>query len=398
MTITKFHLHIDESEYSQRCEKLRQKMEAEDLSGIVLFDSDYVLYYCGFAFIQTERPIAFVMSRQGERAMFVPRMEVEHAKANALIDNVYHYTEYPDKPHPMEVLQKSLGTMGIKGKIGADNDGYLRVFGYRGPKLSSFGFEIFDMGDAVEDQMAIKSAAEIALLKESTRWATLAISLLKRHTKIGKTETEAVQQAHFEATSAMLHAIGSIYKAQGWKQDGATAEYRGQIGRNSAIPHALANNITFQRGDVLIAEATARTWGYQTELERVFIIGEPNAEQSRFFEHMLHLQEIAFETIKAGALCSDVDKAVRAYYEKANLVPYWRHHTGHAIGSRGHEGPFFDSGDNTLLQAGMCFTVEPGLYIPELGGFRHSDTIVVMEDGIEIITYYPRDLQSMIIE
>jgi Xaa-Pro dipeptidase len=399
MTALIFHLQIKELEYRQRCEKLRRYLEEQDLSGVVLFNSDYVLYYCGFAFIPTERPIAFVMSREGERAMFVPRMEVEHAKANALIEHVYHYTEYPDTPHPMQILVKTLKEMGVSGSLGADSDGYPRLFGYRGAKLSSLGdFSIIDIVDTVEDQMAIKSEAEIALLKESTRWATLALSLLKTYTHVGKTETEVVQQVHHEATTAMLHAIGTIYNAQGWQKEGASAEYRGQIGRNSAIPHALANNIKFQAGDVLVAEATARTWGYQTELERTFIIGEASSEQKCFFEHMLNLQEVAFETIKAGVLCADVDKAVRAYYEKESLFPYWRHHTGHAIGSRYHEGPFLDAGDKTLIKVGMCFTVEPGLYSPDLGGFRHSDTVVVTEDGIEIITYYPRDLQSSLID
>jgi Xaa-Pro dipeptidase len=399
MTVTMFQMQIKEAEYRQRCEKLRSYLEAQNLSGVILFNSDYILYYCGFAFIPTERPIAFIMSREGERAMFVPRMEVEHAKANTLIERIDHYTEYPDTTHPMQILLKTLAAMRISGRLAADNDGYPRLFGYRGAKLSALGdFSIYDIGDAVEDQMAIKSEAEIALLKESTRWASLALSLLKAYTRPGKGEIDVVHQANHEATAAMLHAIGPIYKAQGWQKEGASAEYRGQIGRNSAIPHALANNIVFQTGDVLVAEAKSRIWGYQTELERCFIIGKPSSEQKRFFEHMLNLQEVAFETIKAGLSCADVDKAVRAYYEKENLLPYWRHHTGHAIGSRYHEGPFLDAGDSSIIQQGMCFTVEPGLYSPDLGGFRHSDTVVVTEDGIEIITYYPRDLQSMLID
>jgi Xaa-Pro dipeptidase len=398
MAITTFHLQIKEAEYRQRCEKLRAYLESANLSGVVLFTTDYVLYYTGFAFIPTERPIGFVMNQKGERGMFVPRMEVEHAKANALIDRVDHYTEYPDTPHPMYGLGEMLSDMGVTGKVAADNDGYPRLFGYRGPKLSTMGdFSVVDVVDVIEDHMALKSAAEIDLLKESTRWATLALSLLKTYTVPGKTETEVVMRANHEATQAMLHAIGSIYKAQGWQQDGAYAEYRGQIGRNGALPHALASNLVFQPGDVMVAEATARTWGYQTELERTFIIGEPSAEQKRFFDHMMNLQEVAFEMIKPGTLCCDVDKAVRAYYEKHDLLPYWRHHTGHAIGTRYHEGPFLDIGDNTVIQPGMCFTVEPGLYKDDLGGFRHSDTVVVTDDGIEIITYYPRDLQSMII-
>ena len=87
--------------------------------------------------------------------------------------------------------------------------------------------------------------------------------------------------------------------------------------------------------------------------------------------------------------------AVRAYYEKHDLTDYWRHHTGHAIGSRYHEGPFLDRGDQTELKPGMVFTIEPGLYHPQIGGFRHSDMVVTTEDGIEIMTYYPRDLDSL---
>jgi Xaa-Pro aminopeptidase len=91
------------------------------------------------------------------------------------------------------------------------------------------------------------------------------------------------------------------------------------------------------------------------------------------------------------------DRAVRAYFEEHDLWPCWRHHTGHAIGLRYHEGPFLDSGDDTEIRAGMVFTVEPGLYSPELGGFRHSDTVLVTDSGTENLTYYPRDLASLVI-
>jgi Xaa-Pro dipeptidase len=88
---------------------------------------------------------------------------------------------------------------------------------------------------------------------------------------------------------------------------------------------------------------------------------------------------------------------VRAYFEAHDLMAYWKHHSGHCIGIRYHEGPFFDVGDRTVIRPGMVFTVEPGLYVPDLGGFRHSDTVAVTEDGIEVLTYYPRDLESLTI-
>jgi Xaa-Pro aminopeptidase len=86
---------------------------------------------------------------------------------------------------------------------------------------------------------------------------------------------------------------------------------------------------------------------------------------------------------------------VSQYYDDHELMPFWKHHTGHGIGLRYHEGPFLDSHDHTLIVPGMVLTVEPGLYVSGLGGFRHSDTVVITDDGMELITYYPRDLESL---
>src|SRR5438067_6654711 len=125
------------------------------------------------------------------------------------------------------------------------------------------------------------------------------------------------------------------------------------------------------------------------------IMGKATDKQREFFDHMLAIQQIALEAIRPGQRCADVDRAVRAYFEQHDLTAYWKHHSGHAIGMRYHEGPFLDVGDQTELKPNMVFTVEPGLYVPELGGFRHSDTVLVTEDGVEMMTYYPRDLESL---
>jgi Xaa-Pro aminopeptidase len=291
-----------------------------------------------------------------------------------------------------------LADLGMKERIGADQDGYPWILGYRGPTLSELtGATVVRVAEQIEEQMAVKSEAEVALVRESVRWANLAHRLLQRYTRPGVTETEVSQRASAEATFAMLDAIGEIYQAQSFFTSGAHAGYRGQIGRNAAIPHALAGNIVFREGDVLVTGASAPVWGYLSELERTMFVGEPSTEQTSLFGHMKALQETAFDAIRPGARCSDADRAVRAYFAQHDLFAYWRHHTGHAIGLRYHEGPFLDSGDSTEIRPGMVFTVEPGLYSPEHGGFRHSDTVLVTEDGIEILTYYPRDLESLVI-
>jgi Xaa-Pro aminopeptidase len=389
---------ITPEEHRARCDALLERLDAPGLAGVVLFDPSYVLYYSGFAFVPTERPIALVLAADGVRALVVPRLEVEHAQSRSALDSVRHYDEYPGEPRAETVLEKTLADLGLAGTIGADQDGYPWILGYRGPTLSELtGANVIRVVEAIEEQMAVKSEAEIGLIRESVRWGNLAHRLLQRYTRPGVTETEVSQRASDEATFAMLDAIGEVYRAQSFHSSGAHAGYRGQIGRNSAIPHALAGNIAFRAGDVLVTGASAPVWGYLSELERTMVIGDPSPEQERMFGHMKAAQDIAFEAIRPGARCSDVDRAVRGYFAQQDLFAHWRHHTGHAIGLRYHEGPFLDTGDQTEIRPGMVFTVEPGLYAPELGGFRHSDTVLVTDDGIEILTYYPRDLESLVI-
>jgi len=179
---------------------------------------------------------------------------------------------------------------------------------------------------------------------------------------------------------------------------GASAGYRGQIGRRSAWAHAVAHNIEFRPGDVLVTETAAPVFGYNAELERAMIVGRPTDEQRRLFDHMVAAQQTAFDALRPGVTCAEVDEAVLGYFEANGLLPLWRQHTGHAIGLRNHEAPFLDVGDETRVVPGMVFTIEPGVYSPDVGGFRHSDTVVVTENGIDVLTDYPSDIESLTIE
>ena len=180
--------------------------------------------------------------------------------------------------------------------------------------------------------------------------------------------------------------------------EGASAGYRGQIGRRSSWAHAVAHNIEFQPGDVLVTETSAPIFGYNAELERAMIVGPPTDEMRRLFEHMLAARRTAFDALRPGVTCADVDEAVLGYFEANDLLPLWRQHTGHATGLRNHKAPFLDVGDHTLVEPGMVFTIEPGIYSADVGGFRHSDTVVVTEDGIDVLTNYPSDIESLTIE
>ncbi len=390
-----FPLSITEAEFLARRNSLLGQLGHHDLDGVVLFDPHYVLYYSGFAFMPTERPLALLIPATDKATLFVPRLEAEHAAAHSSVDHVEWYPEYPGEVHPMQHLASFITGRGWR-RVGVDADGYPEVFGYRGPSLAAVSaVETVMVRKTVERQMMIKSASEVALLRESGRWAADAHQRLQQYTKIGVSETDVANRASAEATRVMLNEIGDRYRAQHAWLIGPAAYYRGQVGRNAAMPHSLSADIHFEDGDVLVTGATAPVWGYTAELERTMILGGPTEEQQKLFSHMVALQETAFGAIRPRASCASVELATLDYYRDNDLGDFWRHHVGHGIGLRYHEGPFFDRGDETILEPGMVITVEPGIYVPGLGGFRHSDTVVITDAGFDFITHYPRDLASL---
>jgi Xaa-Pro aminopeptidase len=298
----------------------------------------------------------------------------------------------------MRILGRLLLDLGLRAALGADEDGYPGILGYAGPALSEVTAQpVTLLAPFIESLMARKSDAEVALIRESGKWCAHAHRLLQEYSRPGATEAEASLRATQEATLAMLDALGPEYEGQQASSDGASAGYRGQIGLRSAWAHAVAHNLEFHEGDVLVTETAAPVWGYNAELERAMIVGAPTDEMRRLFDHTVAAQQMAFDALRPGVTCADVDRAVLGYFEANDLVPYWRQHVGHAIGLRNHEAPFLDVGDHTPVEPGMAFTIEPGLYSDTVGGFRHSDTVVVTPDGIDVLTDYPKDLESLTI-
>jgi Xaa-Pro dipeptidase len=389
---------IPASELEGRRERVLEHVRREGLTGYVVFDQHYIQYLTGFWFLSTERPVVFAQSARGDMVAFVPEFEVERVRAETAFEAVESYPEYPGVDHPMIILARVLADLGIGGAIGADQDGYPGILGYQGPALSDVtDATVAPLGAVLEGMMVRKSETEIALIRQSARWCEHAHRLLQEYTRPGVTEAEASLRAGHEATIALLEALGDSYGGQLASSDGVQAGYRGQIGYRSSWAHAIAHNIEFQPGDVLVTETSVPVWGYNAELERAMVIGPPTDEMRRLFAHAVAAQQVAFDALRPGATCADVDGAVMRYFEDNDLLPYWRQHTGHAIGLRNHEAPFLDLGDPTPVEPGMVFTIEPGVYDAAVGGFRHSDTVVVTPDGIEILTDYPRDIESLTI-
>jgi Xaa-Pro aminopeptidase len=168
-------------------------------------------------------------------------------------------------------------------------------------------------------------------------------------------------------------------------------------GRSTAMPHGFVMGHGVQAGDVLVSGAGADIDGYHSELERTMIVGGPTKEQERAFEAMLALQSRAIEVMAPGVPAGEVELECVQLARELGVEGSIRHHVGHSIGLEGHEAPFLDRGDDAVLEPGMVFTVEPGVYFQELGGFRHSDTVVITDSGCRVMTDYPRELKDLII-
>lgn len=389
-------LQLSQEELEKNRKTIRKKMQEEEIDTLCLFSSRGIFYLTGLYLIQTERPVGLLYDGVNTAA-FVPALEVEHVKELGGVDEIISYKEYPGEKHPMKILAEKIENREVN-RLGVDSDGYPGGYGYEGPALSDIlDLEVEELPKLIEKIMRVKSDEEIQLIKESCRWGNLAHRYLQDYTKPGKTENEISTRASLDASRAMLKTVSDDYYSPKGATMPASAGFRGQIGRGSAIPHALTSNETIKKGQVLVTGASANVGGYVSELERTMIVGEPWDKQVEFFRYMVKAGEVALDAIEPGVSFADVDKKVREFYRENDLMDYWRHHTGHSIGFDGHEAPYLDRNDDRELKPGMVVTVEPGLYVPEFAGFRHSDTVLVTKEGSEMLTYYPRDLESLII-
>ena len=331
-------------------------------------------------------------------AVFVPEFEVERVRAETDFERVESYPEYPGDRAPDAILARVLLDLGIAGRRRRRPG---RLSG--DPRLRGAGAERGDgkpvapLAPFIESMMVRKSEAEVALIRESARWCEHAHRLLQEYSRPGATEAEASLRAGHEATLAMLAKLGPRFGGQQGSSDGVSAGYRGQIGLRSSWAHAVAHNIEFQPGDVLVTETSAPIWGYNAELERAMIIGPPPTRCAACSTTRSPRKKSRSTRYDPASRARTSTTPCSNYFEENDLMPYWRQHVGHAIGLRNHEAPFLDAGDHTVVEPGMVFTIEPGLYSSEVGGFRHSDTVVVTPDGIDILTSYPSDIESLTI-
>lgn len=163
-------------------------------------------------------------------------------------------------------------------------------------------------------------------------------------------------------------------------------------GPNSANPHAAPSDRSLCAGDLLVIDWGASYQGYLSDLTRTFAVGKISAEQLKISEIVIAANLTAQSSVKPAASAADIDHAARSVIEDAGYGQFFIHRTGHGLGIEAHEEPYIRAGNPLQLVAGMTFTIEPGIYLPEKGGVRVEDNLVVTSTGSETLSDLPRQV------
>ena len=393
-------LKIGVAEHKSRIERIQKRLRRNRIDALYLTNSTRILYTTGFAHISTERPLAAVIPKEKPPFFIAPYLEYDHIRQECpLAGDVLTYPDYPGKTHPMRLFAKFMAQKGLaSSRIATDSaEGAAGGYGYRGPALLDLMHraKFIDGRDIVDRLRLTKSKQEIRLLRESAKWSEIAHDVLLENTAAGLHDTMVAVKSSYDALARMLKKLGQSYVQLKIALSPVVVGFRGQVGPNSAIPHAVYTRNKVRRGDVLVTEAGVEMGGYTSELERTVIIGKSSSKAKRYFEAMLKAQNAALKEFRPGITCSKIDEVASKSIEDSGLSEGHRHHTGHGIGLDGHEPPWLDPGDRTVIREGMVFSCEPGLYFPGYAGFRHSDTVVVTKKGMDLITHYPRGIEEL---
>ena len=387
------HDRLQPDWYRHKVKQVQDRMKEHKLDAMVLLNATNVVYTTGYFHLPTERPLAALIPANGDPALFIPGLEEDQVKLWWVKD----YESYFDYPGPVNRVQwifQRVAKRGLgNGRIGVEEPAPSRLkhITEGAPRA-----RVVDASEIIEQLRQVKDDDEINLMRRAMYFADFTVKAGREFVQQNGTVTEdqilkASADAVADKMSKELNDVVGI---------GIDPPFGGLVpfGKRSAFPHAVPSKDRLKSGDALILSFGAQVGGYTVECERSFCVGKPNDYAKRMFDAMLAAHDTAADNLKEGAVAEEVDKKSLDQIRKAGFGKFLKHRTGHGIGLEAHESPWIAEGDKTVLKEGMTFSCEPGVYDPDWGGFRHSDTVVVRKDKGEIINRYPTRLEDMIIE
>ncbi len=371
-------------ELAKRLDNVLRSMEKEGLDYYVCFDPVNIYYLTNFAFYVHERPFLLVITKNGKLKFVIPLLEKAHVEDRAITE--VEYVDYYDYPalQGQNWFDRYQGIIETNSKVGIESTLPVGIAEKTPGKK--------EITDIVEETRLIKTDYEIGRIIHACKVVNKGHKKLLKICKPGALEFAIYQEVSSTMTSKIV-------------QDIPTANFRatetlGAVWPPSIShePHLIPNIFDkMEEGGPHVSIVNAQVDGYGVEIERTFFLGHVPENAVKPFNVMLEGRSLAYSLAKPGVIMSEIDTKVRKIFIDNGYGENILHRSGHGFGITGHEPPYLAEGYNRELQPSMIISIEPGIYIPGIGGFRHSDTVLITEDGNKQLTRTPESLEEVTI-
>lgn len=360
-----------------RLERLYQLMSSARLDAIAINPGPSLFYLTGLNFHLMERPTVLLLAPPATPALVMPVLEMPKVASSRLPLTPFAFGDNSQTWD--EVFTQAAAALHLDGKrIGVEPTRLrfleLSYLNHAAPKAT------FVSGESVFSQLRIqKDAEEIAAMRQAAIIAQKALTATLPMAKPGVTERELAAELAIQLLRAGSDSelpFAPIVAS----------------GPNSANPHAVPSDRKVEKGDLLLFDWGASYRGYASDITRTFGVGQLSDELRQIYQLVKEANAAGQAAGHPGLRAGDVDHAARGVIQRGDYGPFFTHRTGHGLGMEGHEAPYMFAENEMLLQEGMVYTVEPGIYLPGKGGVRIEDDMVVTADGATSLTDYSREL------
>lgn len=360
------------ADYAGRMARAVQQATAAGLDGLVIGPGPDLQYFTGYVPTAiTERPTLLVLESGREAAMLVPVLERPDAEEAAGVSSA-RVIDFADGQNPYSQATTILRRSGAYAV--SDSLWSLHLLGLQ---QEMPGARFFSLTQKLPMLRAVKGEDELARLAAAASAADACFPAIREVRFSGRRELD------------VSHDLADLLVANGHSQVDFTIVASGPNGAN---PHHLASERVIEVGDMVVLDYGGLMDGYGSDTTRTVHVGEPTAEERRVHETVMLAQQTAFEAVRPGAASQDIDRAGRKVIADAGYGQYFIHRIGHGIGMTTHEPPYMVEGEGQPLVRGMCFSIEPGIYLPGRFGVRIEDIVVVTDDGGRRLNQNPREM------
>ncbi|AVH55911.1 MULTISPECIES: aminopeptidase P family protein [Streptomyces] len=363
-------------DYEARMRRAAEAAADAGLDGVLVAPGPDLVWMTGYRPVETERLTLLVLRAGHDPVLVVPALEAPDA-AKAAGAPALTLRDWTDGMDPIETAASLLGHEGGLGSRSGGGPGG-RVEGRFGVSDNAWALHLLGLQQRLPDARyvaltealpmlrAVKDAAELERLAAAGAAADATFEEIRKVPFAGRKETDVAAD------------IADLLRQFGHSQVDFTIVASGP---NAANPHHEAEDRVIERGDMVVLDFGGLKEGYGSDTSRTVHVGEPDDEERKVHDIVRAAQEAGFRAVRPGATCQDVDRAARAVITDAGYGEYFIHRTGHGIGVTTHEPPYMIEGEEQPLVPGMCFSVEPGVYLPGRFGVRIEDIVTVTEDG-----------------